>query len=92
MHAADRKFERLRQLCPILASLDVCVCVVCNGVVSMMLLDMVTSAHIPTATDFPSSSSSLATLRHLSLCFLVSLESKMAREEDCTVHSLVCPD
>lgn len=39
----------------------------------MMLLNSVTEAHIPTATDFPSSSSSLATLRHLSRCFFVNI-------------------
>jgi hypothetical protein len=86
MHAADRKFERLRQLCPILASLDVCVCVVCNEVFSMTLSTMFTGSHIPTATDFPFSSSSLATLRHLSLCTLVSLESKMKLEKDDNVR------
>jgi hypothetical protein len=75
VHASNWYFERLCQLCPIHASLDVCVRVVWIGIISVMPLNQVICADIPTATDFPSSRSSLATLRHLSLCILVNSKS-----------------
>jgi hypothetical protein len=75
MHASDWDLERLCQVSPILASLDVCIGVVWIDPFSVLSSNLVTGANIPTATDLPSSSSSLATLRHLSLCVFVNSKS-----------------
>jgi len=84
MHASDWNLERLCELSPVLASLDVCIGVVWIKILSLMPWDVAAGGNIPTATDFPSSSNSLATFRHLSLCVLVNSKSRRDAEGSAT--------